>query len=77
MTYVSKDLELVAEGSVKGFITEKPKGENGFGYDSIFNVEELNKTFAEMTMNEKKSISHRARAINSLVSLLNSHNLFN
>lgn len=77
VTYVSKDLELVAEGSVKGFITEKPKGENGFGYDSIFNVEELNKTFAEMTMNEKKSISHRARAINSLVSLLNSHNLFN
>ncbi len=77
VTYVSKDLELVAEGSVKGFITEKPKGENGFGYDSIFNVEELNKTFAEMTMNEKKSISHRARAINSLISLLNSHNLFN
>ena len=77
VTYVSKDLELVAEGSVKGFITEKPKGENGFGYDSIFNVEDLNKTFAEMTMNEKKSISHRARAINSLVSLLNSHNLFN
>ena len=77
VTYVSKDLELVAEGSVKGFITEKPKGENGFGYDSIFNVEEFNKTFAEMTMNEKKSISHRARAINSLISLLNSHNLFN
>ena len=77
VTYVSKDLELVAEGSVKGFITEKPKGENGFGYDSIFNVEDLNKTFAEMTMNEKKSISHRARAINSLISLLNSHNLFN
>ena len=60
VTYVSKDLELVAEGSVKGFITEKPKGENGFGYDSIFNVEELNKTFAEMTMNEKKSISSSA-----------------
>ena len=77
VTYVSKDLELVAEGSVKGFITEKPKGENGFGYDPIFNVEKLNKTFAQMTMNEKKSISHRARAINNLVSLLNSHNLFN
>ena len=77
VTYVSKDLELVAEGSVKGFITEKPKGENGFGYDPIFNVEKLNKTFAEMTINEKKSISHRSKAINNLVSLLNSHNLFN
>ena len=76
VTYVSKDLELVAEGSVKGFITEKPKGENGFGYDSIFNVEELNKTFAEMTINEKKTISHRSRAINNLISLLNSHNLY-
>ena len=77
VTYVSKDLELVAEGSVKGFITEKPKGENGFGYDPIFNVKKLNKTFAQMTMNEKKSISHRSKAINNLVSLLNSHNLFN
>lgn len=77
VTYVSKDLELVAEGSVKGFITEKPKGENGFGYDPIFNVAKLNKTYAEMTMNEKKCLSHRSRAINNLVSLLNSHNLFN
>jgi len=77
VSYVSKDLELVAEGSVKGFITEKPKGENGFGYDPIFSVEKLNKTFAEMTMNEKKTISHRSRAINNLISLLNYHNLYN
>ena len=36
VTFVSKDLELVSEGSVKGFITEKPYGNSGFGYDPIF-----------------------------------------
>ena len=40
VTYVSQDLELVAEGSVKGIITRKIKGNKGFGYDPIFYVKE-------------------------------------
>ncbi len=76
VTYVSKDLELVAEGSVKGIITKKPKGINGFGYDSIFKVEKFDKTFAEMDMNEKKKISHRAKAIQNLTLLFDLNKLF-
>jgi XTP/dITP diphosphohydrolase len=76
VTYVSKDLELVAEGSVKGIITKKPKGNKGFGYDPIFYVPELQKTFAEMDINEKQKISHRSRAIDKLQKLFREYNLF-
>ena len=76
VTYVSKELELVAEGSVQGIITEKPKGNQGFGYDPIFYVTKLNKTFAEMDINEKQKISHRARSINNLQALFREHKLF-
>ena len=75
VTYVSKDLELVAEGSVKGIITKKPKGNKGFGYDPIFYVPELQKTFAEMDINEKQKISHRSRAIDNLQKLFRKHKL--
>ena len=76
VTYVSKDLELVAEGSVKGIITKKPKGNKGFGYDPIFYVPELQRTFAEMDINEKQKISHRSRAIDNLQKLFREHKLF-
>ena len=75
VTYVSKELELVAEGSVKGIITKKPKGNKGFGYDPIFYVSELQKTFAEMDINEKQKISHRSRAIDNLQKLFRKHKL--
>ena len=76
VTYVSKDLELVVEGSVKGIITKKPKGNQGFGYDPIFYVSELQKTFAEMDIDEKQKISHRSRAIDNLQKLFREYRLF-
>ena len=76
VTFVSQDLELVAEGSVKGIITSKPKGNKGFGYDPIFYVSEYNKTFAEMDINEKQQCSHRARAIAQLKELFKEYKLF-
>ena len=76
VTYVSKDLELVAEGSVKGIITKKPKGNKGFGYDPIFYVPKLQKTFAEMDINEKQQISHRSKSISNLQKLFLEHQLF-
>jgi len=75
VTYVSQDLELVAEGSVKGFITRKEKGYKGFGYDPIFYVPEYNKTFAEMNIDEKQKCSHRSIAISNLQLLFEKHNL--
>ena len=76
VTFVSNDLELVSEGSVKGFITQKPSGNSGFGYDPIFYVMEKNKTFSEMNINEKKECSHRGKAIANLKQLFKENNIF-
>ena len=50
------------EGEVKGTILTAPRGENGFGYDPVFQPEGFDKSFAELTQEEKNRISHRARA---------------
>lgn len=50
-------------GEVHGIIIEKARGENGFGYDPHFYYEPLEKTFAELTLEEKNKISHRANAL--------------
>ena len=53
---------LEVEGQCKGWITRSPRGDQGFGYDPIFEVEGTQKTFAEMSLMEKKSHGHRGRA---------------
>ena len=50
------------EGEVKGTILDAPRGENGFGYDPIFQPDGFDKSFAELTQEEKNAISHRADA---------------
>lgn len=62
--------EYVFEGSVDGVITDNFNGINGFGYDPIFVPDGFTKTFAEMTLEEKNSISHRGRAIAKLTQFL-------
>ena len=54
------------KGEVRGRILEELKGEEGFGYDPLFYYEPYDKTFAEMTGEEKNNISHRGRALNEL-----------
>jgi len=49
-------------GTCRGIITTAPKGARGFGYDPIFFIPELGKTMAELTLEEKNRVSHRARA---------------
>ena len=68
-----KDMQLVFEGIVKGTILKVGRGENGFGYDPIFEPENCGKSFAEMTMEEKNSYSHRARAFAKMIEYLNLH----
>ncbi|MBU3702517.1 MAG: non-canonical purine NTP pyrophosphatase, partial [Acidimicrobiia bacterium] len=63
--------EQIAEGMVEGTITSTPRGEGGFGYDSVFEPDEGGgRTFAEMSPVEKHAISHRGRALRRLAEVL-------
>ena len=58
--------KIVARGECPGVITREVHGENGFGYDPLFYYEPLKKSFAQLTPEEKNSVSHRRRALESL-----------
>jgi len=58
------------EGECKGTIIHEPRGEHGFGYDPLFLVPEYNKTFSEITPEDKNKISHRSRALRKLLEIL-------
>ncbi len=61
---------LVIDGELEGVIAGVPKGDNGFGYDSLFYVSEKGRTLAELSENEKNEISHRAVALKQLETVL-------
>ena len=67
LVLVGPDREpLFVEGNVEGFILCAPKGDNGFGYDPLFYVPNLEKSMGELSNDEKNKISHRAKAIEQL-----------
>ena len=57
--------EVVASGRIDGQIAREPRGESGFGYDPVFEVD--GRTFSEMPDGEKNAMSHRARALRALL----------
>jgi XTP/dITP diphosphohydrolase len=59
------------EGTVEGTIRQELSGNGGFGYDPIFEPEGYDITFAEMSMEQKNAISHRAKAMEQLIAFLN------
>ncbi len=63
--------ETLFEGISEGHIIPERRGSQGFGYDPVFVPAGSNKTFAEMSMNEKAQYSHRAKATEKLVAFLN------
>ena len=65
--------EYFFEGICKGRIINEKRGEQGFGYDPIFIPTGSGKTFAEMSMDEKNSFSHRKKATDKLVVFLNNY----
>lgn len=65
--------EYLASGAVEGEIQPEERGEGGFGYDRIFRVTELAKTMAELSMEEKNIVSHRARAVKAAIPYLLDH----
>jgi XTP/dITP diphosphohydrolase len=62
--------EYLFEGAVEGIIFEEERGNAGFGYDPVFVPEGYTETFAEMEMNIKNTISHRAKAVEKLKAFL-------
>ena len=63
-------VERQVEGIVEGEITTSESGAEGFGYDPLFMPKGYDRTFAEMSAEEKNAISHRGRAVKKLVALL-------
>ncbi len=57
--------EFTVRGESKGHILTEYRGDGGFGYDPLFYVDELGKTFSQLTPEEKNAVSHRGRAIRS------------
>jgi XTP/dITP diphosphohydrolase len=70
ITLITPEFTKQFEGIVTGQIINERRGSGGFGYDPIFLPDGYNKTLAEMNMEEKNAISHRARAVNKLVDFL-------
>lgn len=58
----SGEIRFTAEGICRGSITDGPRGSNGFGYDPIFQPDGFERTFGEMSDDEKRSLSHRGKA---------------
>lgn len=63
----------IFEGEVTGKIIEHKRGTEGFGYDPIFIPSGYNQTFAEIALSEKNKISHRAKAVQKLITFLEKH----
>jgi len=70
ISLILNEKEYFFEGICDGEINTTQRGNNGFGYDSIFKPEGSNKTFAEMTLQEKNIFSHRKKAADKLIIFL-------
>lgn len=65
-----KNIYKSVTGTVNGYILEEERGYDGFGYDPLFLYEPLNKTFAELTIDEKNDISHRGIALKKISAVI-------
>jgi XTP/dITP diphosphohydrolase len=63
---IDNDKCIKVQGEIEGYVKESLAGNGGFGYDPLFFVPECNKTFGELSEEEKNQISHRARALDKL-----------
>jgi XTP/dITP diphosphohydrolase len=67
LVYRAPGRRLVAEGECRGTLLTEPRGSGGFGYDPLFLVDGMERTMAELTLDEKNRLSHRARAFAALI----------
>jgi len=76
LTFHHKGKFYQFEGEVKGQIIDQQRGTSGFGYDPVFLPEGFSKTFAEMSLDEKNLIAHRAKAIEKFVKFIDETTFF-
>ena len=67
--------KLFFQGKTQGVILDSPKGNHGFGYDPIFYIPQLKKSFAELKIQEKQVYSHRKKALDRLIRFIQSKDL--
>ena len=67
MRHADDPTPLICQGTWEGFITEQPSGTNGFGYDPLFLIPELDKASAELPPEQKNVLSHRGQAVAELI----------
>jgi len=70
MAIVGKGIRKTVEGRVEGTILESPRGTGGFGYDPLFVPRGMRKTYAELPVEEKNRLSHRALAVARAIEVL-------
>jgi XTP/dITP diphosphohydrolase len=70
LTSPADPIPLIAQGRLDGAILTESRGTNGFGYDPLFYVEQLERTVAELSASEKDGISHRGQALEVLKRLI-------
>ncbi|HNW49774.1 MAG TPA: non-canonical purine NTP diphosphatase [Prolixibacteraceae bacterium] len=70
ISFIMNGTETLFEGIVEGQILRSPRGEQGFGYDPVFQPDGFELSFAEMDMSAKNEISHRGRAFAKLINFL-------
>jgi len=73
IAFITEDDKKLFPGEVQGQIAEAKSGEGGFGYDPVFIPEGESRSFAEMTMDEKKQKNHRVRALKKFTDYLKSN----
>jgi XTP/dITP diphosphohydrolase len=75
MRHAKDPSPIICDASWYGSLVTTPAGENGFGYDPIFYVQEDNCTSAELSIERKDQLSHRGKALRELVTQLKEHNI--
>ncbi|QDK83923.1 RdgB/HAM1 family non-canonical purine NTP pyrophosphatase [Spirosoma sp. KCTC 42546] len=75
-TLVLHGVEYQFEGVIEGQILTEPRGTGGFGYDPVFQPDGYDRTFAEMSIEEKNGMSHRSRALAKMVAYLETQTKF-
>lgn len=68
----SGEVHIEVSGECWGRVLRSPRGEGGFGYDPLFEIPELHRTFAELGINVKRAISHRGRSLRAFLARLDS-----